>query len=106
MVYHPTHSSLGFKIKHLMITNVSGFFKISMRSRNNGMTSVLRDQLKAEIGSIDTNNAQRDAHYARLIFSELKNIRKWFFESTKVERVDEENYHVFEILPWKMLRSL
>ena len=25
-VLDPTHSELGFKIKHLMITNVSGFF--------------------------------------------------------------------------------
>jgi len=57
--------------------------------------------LRAEISSIDTNNAQRDAHLRTSDFFEAEKYREMIFESTKVEKVDEENYHVYGNLTMK-----
>jgi len=99
----PTHSTLGFKIKHLMITNVSGSFKnFNAEVETNGTDfSTAAIQLKAEISSIDTNNAQRDGHLRTSDFFEAETYPEMIFESTKVEKVDEENYHVFGNLTMK-----
>lgn len=60
----PTHSEIGFKVKHLMITNVSGSFNTF-----NVEASAEDDTFKkasivftADIDSINTNNEQRDGH--------------------------------------------
>ena len=99
----PTHSMLGFKVKHLMITNVSGSFKnFNVSVQTNGTDfSTAAIQLKAEISSIDTNNAQRDGHLRSSDFFEAEKFPEMIFESTKVEKVDEENYHVFGNLTLK-----
>jgi polyisoprenoid-binding protein YceI len=99
----PTHSMLGFKVKHLMITNVSGSFKnFNVSVETNGTDfSTAAIQLKAEISSIDTNNAQRDGHLRSSDFFETEKFPEMIFESTKVEKVDEENYHVFGNLTLK-----
>lgn len=99
----PTHSTLGFKIKHLMITNVSGSFKnFNAEVETKGTdfsTAVIK--LKAEVGSIDTNNSQRDGHLRSSDFFEAEKFPEMIFESTKVEKIDEENYHVFGNLTMK-----
>ena len=99
----PAHSVLGFKIKHLMITNVSGSFKnfhAEVETEDDDF-STANIQLKAEISSIDTNNAQRDAHLRTSDFFEAEKYHEMIFESTKVEKVDEENYHVYGNLTMK-----
>jgi polyisoprenoid-binding protein YceI len=99
----PTHSTLGFKVKHLMITNVSGSFKnFNVAVETDGKDfSTAAIRLKAEISSIDTNNAQRDGHLRSSDFFEAEKFPEMIFESTKVEKVDEENYHVFGNLTMK-----
>ena len=98
-----THSALDFKIKHLMITNVSGSFKnFNAEVETNGTDfSTAAIQLKAEISSIDTNNAQRDGHLRTSDFFEAEKYPEMIFESTKVEKVDEEDYHVLGNLTMK-----
>ena len=74
----PAHSVVGFKIKHLMITNVSGSFKnfhAEVETEDEDF-STANIKLKAEISSIDTNNAQRDAHLRTSDFLKQKNIMK------------------------------
>ena len=63
-ILDPVHSELGFKIKHLMITNVSGSFKNFQAEveTNNIDFSSAQINLTAEMSSITTNNEQRDAH--------------------------------------------
>ena len=63
-VLDPTHSEIGFKIKHLMITNVSGnFTKFEVKAETNGDDfSNAEVSADIEVASINTNNAQRDAH--------------------------------------------
>ncbi len=99
----PAHSVVGFKIKHLMITNVSGSFKnfhAEVETEDEDF-STANIQLKAEISSIDTNNAQRDAHLRTSDFFEAEKYLEMIFESTKVEKVDEENYLMYGNLTMK-----
>ena len=67
-----THSELGFKIKHLMITNVSGSFKNFKAEVDTEETdfSTAQINLSAEMASISTNNEQRDAHLLNADFFE------------------------------------
>jgi polyisoprenoid-binding protein YceI len=60
----PTHSELQFKIKHLMISTVSGQFnefKATVRTDDNDFTKA-SVHFEATVDSISTNNEQRDAH--------------------------------------------
>ncbi len=60
----PTHSEVGFKVKHLMITNVSGSFskfnaEVSSDDETFAKAAIV---FSADIDSISTNNEQRDGH--------------------------------------------
>ena len=60
----PTHSDLGFKIKHLMITNVTGQFtkfEVSATTEEDDFES-LEITAAIDVASINTNNEQRDVH--------------------------------------------
>lgn len=60
-----THSEVTFKVKHLMISTVTGKFKTfegSLESEGDGFEKLQNIVFKADIGSIDTNNEQRDEH--------------------------------------------
>ena len=61
----PTHSEVQFKVKHLMITTVTGYFKkfdLQVETATEDFTSAKRIEFTADIDSIDTNNQQRDTH--------------------------------------------
>ena len=60
----PTHSELQFKVKHLMISTVTGQFNKfngTVETREDDFTTAKID-FTAEVDSISTNNEQRDAH--------------------------------------------
>ncbi|MDP9040554.1 MAG: YceI family protein [Bacteroidota bacterium] len=99
----PSHSELGFKIKHLMITNVSGFFnnfQVEGETNNDDFTTA-KIQLKADMNSIHTNNEQRDAHLRNSDFFAVDKHPEMVFESTRVEKVDSENFHLYGNLTLK-----
>ena len=61
----PTHSEIQFKVKHLMISTVTGYFKnfdLSVETETDDFSTAKKIEFTALIDSIDTNNAQRDAH--------------------------------------------
>ncbi len=60
----PTHSEITFKVKHLMITNVTGSFQQfdATLEANAEDFSDATIQFTAEVNSISTNNVQRDEH--------------------------------------------
>jgi len=104
-VLDPTHSELGFKIKHLMITNVSGFFnsfqvQVAGDTENDDFTGA-KIRLKADMNSIYTNNEQRDAHLRNSDFFESDKHPEMIFESTGTEQVDKENFRLFGNLTLK-----
>ena len=63
-VLDPMHSEVQFKVKHLVISTVSGFFKSfegSLETSNDDFTDAKID-FSLDINSIDTNQSQRDEH--------------------------------------------
>jgi polyisoprenoid-binding protein YceI len=90
----PMHSELQFKIKHLMISNVSGSFKSFnaevVTEEEDFSTAVIK--LTAEMASISTNNEQRDAHLRNSDFFEVEKYPELKFISTKIEERDSDTY--------------
>lgn len=60
----PSHSEVNFKVKHLMISTVSGNFKVfdGEAEGDSDFKSVKNIEFKANADSINTNNEQRDEH--------------------------------------------
>lgn len=61
----PTHSEVTFKVKHLMISTVTGRFKVfegQAESEGDEFKKIKNIEFKADVKSIDTNNDQRDEH--------------------------------------------
>jgi polyisoprenoid-binding protein YceI len=104
-VLDPTNSELGFKIRHLMITNVSGSFKEFQAEveMEEGDFSTAQINATAEMASIFTNNEQRDAHLRSSDFFEAGKYPELKFQSTKIEKVDSETFTLYGELTLKGL---
>jgi polyisoprenoid-binding protein YceI len=102
-VLDPTHSELGFKIKHLMITNVSGNFKeVEAEVETDGQNfETARIEAKIKTASINTNNEQRDGHLRTSDFLEAEKYPEIIFKSTRVEKQDDELFFVYGDLTMK-----
>jgi polyisoprenoid-binding protein YceI len=82
----PTHSVAEFKIRHLMISNVKGSFPkvsgaLTLDEANPENSSV---EASIEVGSIETRDAQRDAHLKSADFFDAEKFPAMTFKSTKV----------------------
>jgi len=80
----PVHSELLFRVKHLMISTVTGRFKkfdLTGETEGEDFTKLISCRLVAGLHSIDTNNEQRDNHLRSndFFFSDkvLKNMRAY-----------------------------
>lgn len=82
-----THSNVGFKVKHLMISNVTGNFKeFSGTIEYDEKTKTLQSiSGKVAVASINTENAKRDGHLRADDFFAAKEYPYITFESTKIE---------------------
>lgn len=93
----PTHSEIQFKVKHLMITTVTGYFKkfdLNVESETEDVTSVKKLEFSADINSIDTNNEQRDTHLKSADFFNAEEYGLLRFVGTKYEaKGDEAKLH-------------
>ena len=92
----PTHSRIGFVARHAMVTKVRGSFNEFDGSGSFDADDPTRSrlQLTIEAASIDTRNADRDAHLRSNDFFDMETYPEITFTSTKVETVDPEHYRV------------
>lgn len=89
----PTHSEVIFKIKHLMISTVTGQFnKFTLvgETENDNFTTAKKIEFTADIDSIDTNNEQRDAHLKSADFFNAELHPQIVFSGTKYEGEGED----------------
>lgn len=59
------HSEISFKVKHLMISAVTGHFNkfnLEVETVNDDFSTAKKIEFTADVDSIDTNNEQRNAH--------------------------------------------
>lgn len=81
-VLDPTHSEVQFKVKHLMMTNVTGSFKtLNAQLNANEDFSDTKVSFSADIASVDTGNEQRDGHLKGADFFDVEKFPKISFES-------------------------
>ena len=87
-----THSEVTFKIKHLMISNVSGNFT-KFDGEINANNEDLSDAIfsfEADVDSINTNNEQRDGHLKSADFFDAENHPKLSFKSTSFSKKGDD----------------
>ena len=88
----PTHSELQFKVKHLMITNVTGSFtdfSVEAESEDEHFNAPVIS-FAAKISSINTANEQRDGHLKSGDFFDAENYPELIFKSSLVKNKDED----------------
>lgn len=92
----PTHSEIGFKVKHMMFTNVSGKFQTyeaEIATEDDDFTKATIS-FSADIASINTNNADRDNHLKSADFFDAEKFPKLSFVSSSFTKIDDENYEL------------
>jgi polyisoprenoid-binding protein YceI len=90
----PAHSEITFKVKHLMITNVTGSFTkfdAAMESEKDDFSDA-KISFSADVDSITTNNEQRDAHLKSDDFFAAEKFPKISFVSRSFVKEGEDEY--------------
>ena len=85
-VIDPSHSEIQFKVKHLMITNVTGNFKkfsSSLQTEDEDFSKAVVS-FTADIDSITTGDENRDGHLKSADFFDAANHPQMKFVSTGV----------------------
>ena len=89
----PTHSEISFKVKHLMISTVSGNFKqfnLEVETEDADFNSAKKIAFSADIDSISTNNEQRDAHLKSADFFNAEQHAQILFSGTNYKADGDE----------------
>jgi len=90
----PTHSEIGFKVKHMMFTNVSGKFgtyDATITTEDENFENAKID-FSADINSVNTHNADRDTHLKSADFFDADNHPKLSFKASSFSKIDDHNY--------------
>jgi polyisoprenoid-binding protein YceI len=92
----PTHSEIGFKVKHMMFTNVSGQFKnftATAETEGDNFDNAKFD-FSADVDSVTTGSADRDAHLLSADFFNAEQFPKLTFTSTAFTKKNEGEYNL------------
>lgn len=92
----PTHSEIEFKIRHLMITNVTGSFKSfdSSIETTDDDFSTAQIHFSGQVDSISTGNEQRDGHLKSADFFDAAKFPEFIFKSSSVKDNGGSEYTV------------
>jgi len=89
----PAHSEVQFKVKHLVISTVTGAFRtfdVEVETEDDDFTKASNITFTADINSIDTNNAQRDTHLKSADFFNSEQSAQVVFKGNKYEEVNAD----------------
>ncbi|MBX9892396.1 MAG: YceI family protein [Chitinophagaceae bacterium] len=88
------HSEINFKVKHLMITNVTGNFTqfdATMEASADDFSDA-KISFEADVNSINTNNEQRDGHLKSDDFFNAEQFPKLTFVSSGLQKKSDSEY--------------
>lgn len=92
----PMHSEINFKVKHMMIANVTGgFTKFNVNAVTEGDDfSKAKIDFIADVDSITTHNEQRDGHLKSPDFFDANKFPNVKFESTSMVKKNDDEFHL------------
>jgi len=92
----PAHSVAEFKVKHMMIANVKGYFSkitgVLTRDESNVANSSV--EVSIEAASIETRDAQRDTHLKSADFFDVEKHPFLSFKSNGIKQVQDAELSV------------
>ena len=92
----PTHTEIGFKVKHMMFTNVSGKivkYDAVIETGDDEFTGASID-FTGDVDSITTANADRDAHLMSADFFDAAQFPKLNFKATEFLKLDAGDFEL------------
>lgn len=106
-VLDPTHSEIDFKVRHMMITNVKGEFRVfnAVILTEGDDFSKGSVELNIESGSVFTNNNDRDKHLKSADFFDAENHKELKFTSSSLTKLDDDNYKLNGILDFRGIKK-
>lgn len=93
-VIDPSHSEISFKVKHLVVTTMTGkfdSFEGKMESPSDDFNGA-NISFSADIASINTGNADRDGHLKSDDFFNAEAFPKLTFKSTSFTKTGDNEY--------------
>jgi len=93
------HSEIEFKVKHLMISTVTGRFTdfdAEIISENDDFTDA-QISFEANVDSITTSITDRDNHLKSADFFDVENYPKISFKSTEIVKYNDD-YHIIGLI--------
>src|SRR5258708_20294018 len=93
---NPAHSVAEFKVKHMMISNVKGQFAKVTGTLTLDESELINSRVEAliEAASIETRDAQRDAHLKSGDFLDLEKFPTLSLKSTRISLVRDRELAV------------
>jgi polyisoprenoid-binding protein YceI len=103
----PTHSSVEFSVKHMMMTTVRGRFKDVQATLTGDRDHTVRAGVQATIAvaSIDTGVADRDVHLRGPDFFDAERFPRITFHSTRVENAPRKEGDRFQVVGELVIRD-
>ncbi len=92
----PAHSEVTFKVRHMMVANVTGEFQkfnATLVTDGHDFTTA-KAKFTAEINSITTRVEQRDNHLKSEDFFHAAEFPQLVFESTEIKKVGDDEYEM------------
>ena len=86
--FDKAHSSIGFRVKHMGLVDVPGYFRDFTGTINYDPKDVTKSTVEftAKVTSVDTGVAARDTHLRTADFFEVEKFPDMTFKSTKIEK--------------------
>ncbi len=92
----PTHTEIGFKVKHMMFTNVSGKllkYDAVVETDGDDFTNAVIE-FNAVVDSITTGSADRDAHLLSADFFDAAQFPTLTFKAASLSKLDEGDFEL------------
>jgi polyisoprenoid-binding protein YceI len=88
-----SHSSIGFEVKHMMVSKVKGTFDefaADVQATDLADLTTADITFDIKVASVNTRNADRDGHLRSADFFDVENFENISFKSTSISGADED----------------